>query len=52
MAFATSGSFPASLVPAQTRQALHTNYLTFDGSTGNFAQQYLPELYEAEVERY
>ena len=52
MSFVTGGSFPASLVPAQTRLALHTNYLTFDGSTGSFAQQYLPELYEAEVERY
>jgi hypothetical protein len=53
MSFATSGSFPASLIPAQQRMALNTNYLTFDGGTGgNFAQQYLPELYEAEVERY
>jgi hypothetical protein len=52
MSFVNGGSFPASLVPAQTRLALHTNYLTFDGSTGSFAQQYLPELYEAEVERY
>ena len=52
MAFANSGSFPASLVPAQTRLALHSNYLTFDGASGSFAQQYLPELYEAEVERY
>jgi hypothetical protein len=34
--------------------ALATNYLTFDAATGGgtFAQQYLPELYEAEVERY
>ena len=35
--------------------ALNSNYLSFT-STGansnNFAQQYLPELYEAEVERY
>ena len=33
--------------------ALNSNYLSFTGTTGgNFAQQYLPELYEAEVERY
>ncbi len=33
--------------------ALNSNYLNFtDGSGNNFAQQYLPELYEAEVERY
>jgi hypothetical protein len=31
---------------------LASNYLTFDGATGSFAQQYLPELYEQEVERY
>jgi len=42
-----------SLVPSQTQQLLQQNYLTFDGAAGgNFAQQYLPELYEAEVERY
>jgi len=53
MGFATSGSFPASLAPAQSQQALVTNYLSFtDAAGGNFAQQYLPELYEAEVERY
>eukprot|EP01047_Picozoa_sp_COSAG01_P031510 COSAG01_NODE_2239_length_8087_cov_20.702303_3_plen_503_part_00 len=53
MSFNVSGSFPASLVPAQARMALNTNFLSFDDATGgNFAQQYLPELYEAEIERY
>ena len=53
MAFNTSGSFPASLVLAQQQMTLATNYLSFDGAAGgNFAQQYLPELYEQEVERY
>ena len=53
MGFVTGGSFPASLIPAQQRMALSTNYIDFTGATGgNFAQQYLPELYEAEVERY
>ena len=53
MSFQNGGSFPASIVPAQTRLALSSNYLSFDGAAGgNFAQQYLPELYEAEVERY
>ncbi len=53
MAFNTSGSFPASLVPAQQQMTLASNYLSFDGAAGgNFAQQYLPELYEQEVERY
>jgi len=33
--------------------ALNDNYLNFTNGSGNdFAQQYLPELYEAEVERY
>jgi len=42
-----------SIVPSQTQQVLNTNYLQFDGAAGgNFAQQYLPEVYEAEVERY
>ena len=54
MSFNVSGSFPASLVPAQNRMALNTNYLDFNAAAGGgtFAQQYLPELYEAEIERY
>jgi len=54
MSFQNSGSFPASLVPSQKRMTLRENYLTFDSGSGGgtFAQQYLPELYEAEVERY
>ena len=55
MSFATSGSFPASLIPAQKRMTLRDNYLDFTSAgtnSNNFAQQYLPELYEAEVERY
>jgi len=43
-----------SLVPSQTQQLLSTNYLQFNaaGGGGTFAQQYLPEIYEQEVERY
>jgi len=42
-----------SIKPSQKQQALETNYLNFtDGSGNDFAQQYLPEVYEAEVERY
>lgn len=42
-----------SIVPSQKQQALETNYLNFTNDSGNdFAQQYLPEIYEAEVERY
>ena len=51
---AGGGAFPPSLNPAPGKQALETNYLSFDSAStgGTFAQQYLPELYEAEVERY
>jgi hypothetical protein len=50
-----------SLIPTQTTQALATNYLQWNNNGGaagipdnfaDFAQQYLPEVYEAEVERY
>ena len=41
------------LIPHQIKQTLSDNYLSFtDAAGGNFAQQYLPELYEAEVERF
>jgi len=54
MAFTSpSGAF-GSIVPSQVQQALATNYLTFDSASGGgtFAKQYLPEIYENEVERY
>jgi hypothetical protein len=45
-----------SITPSQKQQALSTNYLNFTDPTNpdfsSFAQQYLPEIYEAEVERY
>jgi len=49
-----------SLVPSQAQEILNSNYLQFDqggpagpGNGGDtFAQQYLPEIYEQEVERY
>ena len=46
-----------SIVPSQKQQLLDTNFLSFNGGTGDgdsdtFAQQYLPEIYEQEVERY
>jgi len=42
-----------SLRPMPTKTTGNENYLDFTSETGgNFAQQYLPELYEAEVERY
>jgi hypothetical protein len=42
-----------TIKPSQKQQPLESNYLNFtDGSGNDFAQQYLPEIYEAEVERY
>ena len=40
-------------VPAVKQFALNTNYIDFtSSSTAGWAQQYLPELYEQEVDRY
>ena len=42
-----------NLSPMPTKSASTFNYIDFTGDAGgNFAQQYLPEIYEAEVERY
>ncbi|MCP4162093.1 MAG: hypothetical protein GY760_18625 [Deltaproteobacteria bacterium] len=46
-----------SLKPSQKQEILNSNYLKFNdgagaGNTDTFAQQYLPEIYEQEVERY
>jgi len=43
-----------SIIPSQTQQTLNSNYLTFDAASGGgtFAKQYLPEIYEQEIERY
>ena len=41
-----------SIVPSQSQQLLQSNYLQFNNGANDFAQQYLPEIYEAEVERY
>jgi len=41
-----------SLQPMPTKSASPSNYLSFTDGDNDFAQQYLPELYEAEVERY
>jgi hypothetical protein len=44
------------IVPSQKQELLNSNYLKFNeaggGNTDTFAQQYLPEIYEQEVERY
>ena len=47
-----TGGANLSAVPAPVKQTLATNYLSFTGSANDWSQQYLPDLYEAEVERY
>ena len=45
-----------SIIPSQKQELLDSNYLKFNsdaaGDTNTFAKQYLPEIYEQEVERY
>jgi len=40
------------LSPSSEQQLLVSNYMSFTDGTRDFSQQYLPEIYEAEVERY
>jgi len=59
MSFATSPSTLANLghvTPRPTQGLFNDNYLSFDDSSSaggaTFAQQFLPEIYEKEVERF
>jgi len=53
MSFVTGGSFPASITPMPNQVTVQDNYIDFaDANFDTWAQQYLPELYEQEVERY
>jgi hypothetical protein len=53
MSFVTGGSFPASINPMPSQVVVQDNYIDFNTvAGGQWAQQYLPELYEQEVERY
>jgi len=53
MSFVNGGSFPASIKPMPNQVTVQDNYIDFnDGAFNQWAQQYLPELYEQEVERY
>ena len=45
----------SGLTPFAKKSVLSTNYIDFtsaDANSANWAQQYIPEVYEAEVERY
>jgi len=52
MSFNTSGAFPASLTPSPTKTLFDGNYLAIGSNDFNFTKQFLPEVYEKEVERY
>ena len=46
-------SLPTDLTPYASKSVLASNYLNFHGASGsNWSQQYLPELYAEEVEKY
>jgi len=48
-----TGAFPAQIKPMPQKMTLPDNYINFhDSNFSTWTQQYLPELYEAEVERY
>ena len=49
----SGGSFPAKITPMPQKVVVQDNFIDFNNlANGQWAQQYLPELYEQEVERY
>ena len=49
----SGGAFPASIVPMPKKQVVQDNFIDFhDANFSTWTQQYLPELYEQEVEIY
>ena len=54
MAVITPSPAFGTLIPSQIQTPTPGSYLTFDSASGGgtFAKQYLPEIYEQEVERY
>jgi hypothetical protein len=52
MSFATGGAYPAGLTPSPTKTLFDKNYLSIADNDFNFTKQFLPEVYEKEVERY
>jgi len=49
----TTFSLPTDLTPYASKSVLASNYLNFHGASGsNWSQQFLPELYAEEVEKY
>jgi len=52
MSFASQGAYPAGLTPSPTKTLFDKNYLSIADNDFNFTKQFLPEVYEKEVERY
>ena len=52
MSFVNGGAYPAGLTPSPTKTLFDKNYLSIAGNSFNFTKQFLPEVYEKEVERY
>ena len=52
MSFQSGGAFPAGLTPSPTKTLFDKNYLSIGDNDFNFTKQFLPEVYEKEVERY
>ena len=50
--FGSSGAFLKHLTPQPVKNLYGSNYLSIAGNDYNFAKQFLPEVYEKEVERY
>jgi len=46
------GKYSISPMPAESKNVTQGNYLNFHDGSADWTQQFLPELYEAEVERY
>ena len=49
---ASSGAALAHLTPRPNKTLFGSNYLSISGNDFNFTKQFLPEVYEKEVERY
>ena len=52
MAIASSGAALQHLTPRPVKDLFGDNYLSITGNDFNFTKQFLPEVYEKEVERY
>ena len=52
MPFNSSGAALSHLTPRPVKDLYGSNYLSITGNDYNFTKQFLPEVYEKEVERF